>query len=81
MGQQLHRILDVTIVYPEGVSSFWALLCGKIRNIKVQVRSLPVIPELIGDYADDGHFRATLQSWLNEIWAEKNQYMNILMTS
>ena len=62
MREQIHNILDVTIVYPEGVSSFWALLCGKIRKIKVRVRSLPVTPEMLGDYAADGQFRLALQS-------------------
>ena len=81
MRQQIHRILDVTIVYPDGVSSFWALLCGNIRKIKVRVRSLPVTPEMLGDYANDGQFRAGLQKWLNDIWTEKNQDINIMMTS
>ena len=81
MGKQIHRVLDVTIVYPDGVSSFWALLCGEIRKIKVRVRSLPVDPELLGDYANDGHFRAGLQHWLNNIWAEKNRYIEEMMTS
>jgi hypothetical protein len=81
MGEQIHRILDVTIVYPGGVTNFWALLCGKIRKIKVRVRSLPVSAELIGDYTNDRHFRSGLQRWLNNIWAEKNRYIDEMMTS
>ena len=81
MGEQIHRVLDVTIVYPDGVTSFWALLCGKIREIKVHVRSLPVSPEILGDYANDGRFRVRLQRWLNNIWAEKNRYIEEIMTS
>ena len=81
MTEQIHRILDVTIVYPDGVPSFWAFLCGKIRNIKVRVRSLPVSPEIQGDYANDGQFRARLQQWLNDIWAEKNRHIDMMMTS
>jgi len=81
LGGQIHRVLDVTIVYPDGVTNFWALLCGKIRKIKVRVRSLPVSPELLGDYANDRRFRARLQHWLNNIWAEKNQYIEEMMTS
>ena len=81
MRGQIHHILDVTIVYPDGISSFWALLCGKIRNIKVRVRSLPVSPEILGDYANDGQFRAALQRWLNDIWAEKNRHIDMMMTS
>jgi 1-acyl-sn-glycerol-3-phosphate acyltransferase len=75
MGKQIHRVLDVTIVYPDGVSSFWALLCGKMREVKVRVRSLPVIPGLLGDYANDRNHRAGLQRWLNNIWVEKNRYI------
>ncbi len=81
MGEQIHRVLDVTIVYPDGVSSFWALLCGKIRKIKVRVRSLPMKAELIGDYTNDKHFREELQNWLNSLWAEKNQHIEEMMTS
>jgi len=81
MGKQIHRVLDVTIVYPDGVSNFWALLCGNIRKIKVRVRSLPVSPELLGDYTNDRHFRAGLQRWLNNIWAEKNRYIEEMTTS
>ena len=81
MGEQIHRVLDVTIVYPDGITNFWALLCGKIRKIKVRVRSLPVSAELLGDYTNDGHFRAGLQLWLNNIWTEKNRYIEEMMTS
>ena len=81
MGEQIHRILDVTIVYPEGVSNFWALLCGKIRKIKVRVRTLPVKAELLGDYAHDALFRARLQRWLNDMWAEKNRSIEEMMAS
>jgi hypothetical protein len=81
MGEQIQRVLDVTIVYPDGVTNFWALLCGKIRKIKVRVRSLPVNTELSGDYTNDGHFRKELQCWLNNIWAEKNRAINEMMTS
>jgi 1-acyl-sn-glycerol-3-phosphate acyltransferase len=81
MGEQIQRVLDVTIVYPDGVTNFWALLCGKIRKVKVRVRSLPVSAELLGDYANDGQFRAGLQDWLNNIWAEKNRIIEEMMTS
>jgi len=81
MDRQIHRVLDVTIVYPEGVLSFWAFLCGKIRKISVRVRSLPIRPELLGDYANDEHFRVGLQRWLNNIWLEKNRCIEEMLTA
>jgi 1-acyl-sn-glycerol-3-phosphate acyltransferase len=81
MGERIHRVLDVTIVYQGGVRSFWALLSGNIRKIKVNVRSLPVNPELIGDYTNDEHFRKGLQHWLNSLWEEKDRCIEELMSS
>jgi len=81
MTEQIHRILDVTIVYPDGESSFWALLCGKIRKIRVRARSMPVSTEMLGDYVNDEQFRSGLQRWLNNLWEEKNRYMVEMMTS
>jgi 1-acyl-sn-glycerol-3-phosphate acyltransferase len=81
MAEQIHRVLDVTIAYPDGSSSFWALLCGKIQRVKVRVRSLPVSNELLGDYVNDGQFRSRLQDWLNGLWEEKNRCMEEMMAS
>ena len=81
MGEQIQRVLDVTIVYPDGATNFWAFLCGKIRKIEVRVRTLPVSAELLGDYTNDWRFRAGLQRWLNNIWTEKNRTIEEIMTS
>ena len=79
MGDRIHRILDVTIVYPGGRHSFWALLCGNIEEIKVRVRSLPVGSELLGDPLNDGGFRLRFQQWLNALWAEKDRQIDELL--
>jgi 1-acyl-sn-glycerol-3-phosphate acyltransferase len=79
LEKRIQQVLDVTIVYPEGVSSFWAFLCGKIKTVKVRVRALPVSRDLIGDYTNDGNFREALQHWLNEIWIEKNRSIEEMM--
>ncbi|MCU0584707.1 MAG: acyltransferase [Desulfobacterales bacterium] len=78
MGGRIHRVLDVTIVYPGGRHSFWALICGRIAEVKVRVRSLPVGPELIGDAVGDGGFRLRFQQWLNTLWAEKDRQIDEL---
>lgn len=72
MGEHIHRILDVTIVYPNGSKNFWSFVCGNIREIKVRVNAIPVKPELIGDYARDRQFRKAFQQWLNDLWEEKD---------
>jgi len=73
MGDQIHRILDITIVYPGRAKNFWALLCGDIEEVKIRVRSISVGSDLQGDYINDEFFRKNLQRWLNNLWQEKDQ--------
>jgi len=80
MGEHLHRVLDVTIVYPEGSKSFWAFLCGNIRNITVRVRSFPITEKLLGDYTNDRNFRVEFHTWLNALWSEKDTHIEKLLT-
>jgi 1-acyl-sn-glycerol-3-phosphate acyltransferase len=73
MGERFDALLDVTIVYPEGVPTFWDLLSGKVRQIVVQVREREIPKDLLGgDYEGDPVFRARMQAWVQEMWAEKD---------
>jgi 1-acyl-sn-glycerol-3-phosphate acyltransferase len=78
MGERMHRVLDVTIVYPPGPKSFWAFLCGEIRDVKVAIRSLPIGSELVGDYFQDPEFRNRFQDWINGLWDEKDRIIENL---
>lgn len=74
MGQQFDAILDITIVYP-GRSQrpvVWDFLRGELRNIYVRVETLPVTPDLIGDYFNDEPFKNHFQQWLNGRWEAKD---------
>lgn len=79
MGEQMHRILDVTIVYPNGIKSFWSFLCGEIDEVRVYVKGLPVTGDLRGDYVRDADFRKWFHNWLNELWAEKDRCFSHLL--
>ena len=79
MGEQMHRILDVTIVYPEGPPTFWQYACGRVKEIQVRVRALPVGEELLGDYLNDRRFHRDFQTWLNRLWEEKDAAMETLL--
>ena len=75
MGDQLSYILDVTISYPVATPDFWDLLCGRFQNARVKIRKIPVTDEIIGDYANDNEYRRRFQGWLNELWKEKDVYL------
>ena len=81
MGDQFRRVLDVTIVYPEGVKGFWDFLCGELHKVVVHIRDLPIASELIGDYFNDDQFKKQFQGWLNALWHAKDQRINDLMSA
>jgi len=80
LTDRLHTLLDVTIVYPEGRSTFPDLLLGRIHRVIVRVRSLDIPAELRGgDYRGDPEYRAAIQRWLGQIWAEKDALIEELL--
>ncbi len=75
LGDNLDALLDVTIVYPEGKPpGFWALLSGRVSRVVVDVKTRPLDPALWrSDYQEDPAFRAEVQQWVSDLWAEKDQ--------
>lgn len=73
MGDALHAILDVTIVYPGGAASMMDLIAGRVRDIRVHVRELPIDAGLRGDYEKDAAFRERFQAWVNALWRAKDE--------
>lgn len=73
MGEMIHTMLDVTIVYPDGRKGFWDYLCGRIRRIVIDVRVREVPEQFLGmDYENDRETRVAFQRWVSEIWGEKD---------
>ncbi|MFO8084876.1 MAG: acyltransferase [Desulfobacterales bacterium] len=81
MGGKISNILDVTIFYPESPKNFWSYISGNIKEIKVRVKSLPVNEDLVGNYLNDQNFRVRFQTWLNKLWAEKDQSIDEMIRS
>ncbi|MGC1549312.1 MAG: acyltransferase [Rhodanobacter sp.] len=73
MGEALHAMLDVTIVYPNGPCNMMDLIAGRIREIHVHVRELPIDASLHGDYEKDVAFRGQFQAWMNGLWESKDE--------
>lgn len=79
MGSMFDAILDVTVVYPGEVITFWDLCCGDQRPVIVDVVSRPVEERLLqGDYANDREYRSIIHRWLTGIWNEKDARIDAL---
>ena len=79
MGEVLHKIIDVTIVYPYGTPSFWEYISGKCKKVIVDIELLPITEELSGDYFTDPVFKKIFCDRLNRLWAEKDAKIEKLM--
>ncbi|MEP1217149.1 MAG: acyltransferase [Marinobacter sp.] len=73
MGESLHTMLDVSIVYPGGKCGIWDYLCGRVQTIIIDIRTREIPPRFLGmDYQDDRDIRVDFQRWVSELWAEKD---------
>ncbi|MEO9655009.1 acyltransferase [Marinomonas sp.] len=78
MGGKLEQLVDVTIVYPGGIPTMWDYLCGRVSQVKVHIRLLPISSDLLGDYQQDAEYRAKFQAWVNDLWKEKDHRIQLL---
>lgn len=78
MGEQISKVVNVTIQYPDGIPTFVDFASGRVKQINVHVEVIPVSEELIGDYSGDSEFRIRFQSELNRLWQEKEQQLTKL---
>lgn len=79
MGDQFHSMLDVTIFYPQGVVTIWQLLSGKLPEVILEVREVP-LPKAVGgaSYLEDEAHRGKMQNWVQEIWQQKDERLSQL---
>jgi 1-acyl-sn-glycerol-3-phosphate acyltransferase len=86
MKDNLNKLIDVTIYYPDGAPTYWDFVCGKVKSIKVNVRVLS-LDELrqkgvIGhDYFENAEQRSAFQTWLNEQWAMKDKELSLMKSN
>jgi len=74
MGTKFQSLLDCTIVYPEGIPSFSDFIHGKVPEVIVRIREIPIPVEFSqGDYENDPAFKQNFQSWISDLWDEKDQ--------
>lgn len=80
MGEMLHKMLDVTIVYPDKARGFWDYLCGRIQRVVIHIRTIDIPNQFLGmDYANDDALREEFQVWIAQVWAEKDRRIETIL--
>jgi 1-acyl-sn-glycerol-3-phosphate acyltransferase len=73
MGEKMHTMLDITILYPNTRGNIWAMLCGKVHTVVVDIRKVEIPKQFLGkDYSNDPEFKAEFQKWVNQLWLDKD---------
>ena len=78
LGSDIDGILDMTIVYPDGVTSYGDLWQGNIKRLAVDVRYIEIPKGLSsaiqnGGYENDDSVKAQMFAWVEQIWQDKDQ--------
>lgn len=80
LGDQFEALLDITLVFPDGVPTFWDLLCGRLQHVIVHVRPRAIPSDLLGsDAAGERARMVRLGRWLQQIWREKDDLIDELL--
>lgn len=74
LGDQIDALVDMTVVYPDGVPGYSEFWLGEVPRIAVNLRKIN-IPDWVlgGNYEDDAEYRERFQQWVHELWLEKDQ--------
>jgi 1-acyl-sn-glycerol-3-phosphate acyltransferase len=80
MGSMFDCILDVTLVYPKGVTRFWQLCCGGLEQVIVEIDERPIDEWMIsGNYASDRAYRVRFHQWLTRSWQQKDERIDAIL--
>lgn len=76
LGEKVHSLLDVTILYPQGGLSFWDFLCGRLNQVKIYIQQIE-IPKQFTTMAitENDALQSEFRRWLNTQWALKDHLL------
>ncbi|HJN50390.1 MAG: acyltransferase [Pseudomonadales bacterium] len=80
MEDKISKLVDVTIVYPQGVEGFWGFLCGRVAQVNFHIDKIDIPEELYrGNYTEDPQFKRQFQSWIRQVWQEKDRKIDRIL--
>ena len=79
LGDKFSALTNVTIYYPDGIPTFWGMMCGAFKRCVVRIDEQPIPPHFSqGDYETDGELRLEIQQWVTRLWQEKDELLTQL---
>jgi 1-acyl-sn-glycerol-3-phosphate acyltransferase len=79
LADRINQVLDVTIVYPNGVPSFWEFLSGQSHEVRVEVVARQVPAALLQTSNElAAEVREELRLWIDGLWLQKDRRIDEL---
>jgi 1-acyl-sn-glycerol-3-phosphate acyltransferase len=80
LADQLHAVIDVTLVYPHRDVSIWDFVRNRVPWIRVEARRAEVPPELrTAAITEPGPAREQFKEWVGEIWRRKDETISQIL--
>ena len=84
LGKDIDGILDMTIVYPDGIPTYNDLWKGKIKRLGVDVRYIELPHDLFkdmteGNVEDNERVKKQMFEWVDKIWKQKDQLISDML--
>ncbi|WP_367111461.1 acyltransferase [uncultured Psychrobacter sp.] len=84
LGEDIDGILDMTIVYPDGIPTYGELWQGEINRLGVDVRYIEMPKALFasiqqGGYEKDETIKAQMFDWVAGIWQQKDNLIDKML--
>ena len=75
----IDELLDMTIIYPDGIPTYLDFWRGKVKRISVKIRKIPV-PEWVGsaEFTLDENYKIKFKAWVDELWLEKDELIETM---
>lgn len=78
LGDEIDGILDMTIVYPDGIPTYSDLWKGNIKRLGVEVRYIDIPKQLLidmqsNDYQTSTAIKEQFFAWVDKAWQAKDQ--------
>lgn len=87
LKDQMTGIVDVTIVYPQGVRGLWDFLCSPENKVIIEIELIPMSDELQyakrngnGNGRGNGEDKPTLKARINDLWQQKDKKISRIMS-
>lgn len=76
LSDKMTGILNTTVVYDNPNQTLWDFMIRKTKKIKVKVDFIPIAEVPLGDYFNCPADKKIFQEWLNNLWLNKDRYIN-----